>query len=120
VLSSISLTVWYGRTLKVYDEETAYKKAVAAGAVALFDEKYGDTVRVLKIGEPAVSMELCGGTHAAATGEIGYFHILSEGSIGAGLRRIEAVTGREAEKFIGQRFNSLEEIAHLLKLHREC
>jgi alanyl-tRNA synthetase len=103
------------QNLKVYDEETAYKKAVAAGAVALFDEKYGDTVRVLKIGEPAVSMELCGGTHAAATGEIGYFHVLSEGSIGAGLRRIEAVTGREAEKFISQRFAGLEEIARLLE-----
>jgi alanyl-tRNA synthetase len=101
--------------LKVYDEETEYKKAVAAGAIALFDEKYGDTVRVMKIGEPAVSMELCGGTHVNATGEIGYFHILSEGSVGAGIRRIEAVTGREAEKFIEHRFASLEDIALLLE-----
>ena len=65
------------QNLKVYDEETDYKKAVAAGAIALFDEKYGDVVRVMRIGEPAVSTELCGGTHISSTGEIGYFHILT-------------------------------------------
>jgi alanyl-tRNA synthetase len=101
------------RNIKVYDEETAYKKAVAAGAIALFDEKYGDTVRVMHIGGPAaaVSAELCGGTHVAATGEIGYFHILSEGSIGAGLRRIEAVTGRKAEEYIEQGLANLSSIS---------
>jgi alanyl-tRNA synthetase len=103
------------RNLKVYDEETAYKKAVEAGAIALFDEKYGDVVRVMRIGEPAVSAELCGGTHVSFTGEIGYFHVLSEGSIGAGLRRIEAVTGREAEAFIDRRLSSLEDVAETLQ-----
>ena len=103
------------QNLKVYDEESDYKKAVAAGAIALFDEKYGDTVRVMRIGEPAVSAELCGGTHVSFTGEIGYFHIVSEGSIGAGLRRIEAVTGREAESFIDKRLSSLENIARSLE-----
>ena len=103
------------QNLKVYDEETDYKKAVAAGAIALFDEKYGDVVRVMRIGEPVVSMELCGGTHAASTGEIGYFHILSESSIGAGIRRIEAVTGRGAEKFINQNLDTLDSIAQSLE-----
>jgi alanyl-tRNA synthetase len=103
------------RNLRVYDEETDYKKAVAEGAIALFDEKYGDTVRVMRIGEPTVSTELCGGTHVAFTGEIGYFHIISEGSIGAGLRRIEAVTGRGAEEYIEQRISSLRDLADILE-----
>jgi alanyl-tRNA synthetase len=107
------------QNLKVYDEETAYKKAVAAGAIALFDEKYGDIVRVMRIGEPVVSAELCGGTHVAFTGEIGYFHILSEGSIGAGLRRIEAVTGRGAEEFIDKRLSGMEALAQSLEASPE-
>jgi len=103
------------RNLRVYDEETDYKKAINGGAIALFDEKYSDVVRVMKIGEPVVSAELCGGTHVDYTGEIGYFHIISEGSIGAGLRRIEAVTGREAEAYIDQRLSNLEGIARTLE-----
>ena len=107
------------QNLKVYDEETDYKKAVAAGAIALFDEKYGDVVRVMRIGEPAVSAELCGGTHVSFTGEIGYFHILNESSIGAGIRRIEAVTGRGAEAFIDRRLSGLEEISQSLEASPE-
>jgi len=107
------------QNLRVYDEETSYKKAIEAGAIALFDEKYGDVVRVMKIGEPTVSAELCGGTHVADTGEIGYFHIISESSIGAGLRRIEAVTGREAEVFVNEHLSSLEDIAKALEASPE-
>jgi alanyl-tRNA synthetase len=102
------------QNLRVYDEDLPYKKAVEAGAIALFDEKYGDVVRVLKIGKPFISAELCGGTHVNATGEIGLFQIISESSIGAGLRRIEAVTGRGAEGFIDRRLSALVEMASKL------
>jgi len=99
------------RNLPVYDQELSYQQAIDGGAIALFDEKYGETVRVLKIGQPVISSELCGGTHVTTTGEISFFQVITESSIGSGLRRIEAVTGRGAEEFINRQFSRLDEVA---------
>ncbi|MBN1376153.1 MAG: alanine--tRNA ligase [Dehalococcoidia bacterium] len=99
------------KDLPLFTESCEYDKAISEGAMAIFEEKYGDTVRVVKIGSPGISAELCGGTHVRSTGEIGYFLIISEASIGTGLRRIEAVTGRGAESVINEKFEILDQVA---------
>jgi alanyl-tRNA synthetase len=98
--------------LPVVTRVTDYESAVASGAFAIFGEKYGDQVRMVRAGD--YSSELCGGTHLQATGEIGFFHILSEGSIGRGLRRIEATTGRGAEDFVHQSLSLMRTVASAL------
>ncbi len=99
--------------------------AIAEGAMALFGEKYGDEVRVVSMGrqpeggpnKPVYSLELCGGTHVARTGDIGLVRIVAESASAAGVRRIEALAGEAARRYLEDQDNRLNRIAHLLKTH---
>jgi len=94
-----------------------YNDAVASGAIALFGEKYGDEVRVLRLGD--FSVELCGGTHVSRAGDIGLFKIVSESGVASGVRRIEALTGKTALRWIDAIERSLDAVASLLKSQRD-
>ena len=95
------------------------EEAIDAGAMALFGEKYGDEVRVLSMGEDGnkpYSIELCGGTHARRTGDIGLFKVIGESAVAAGVRRIEAVTGAAAEAYVNAEESTLQQAAALLRV----
>ncbi len=101
------------QSIPVCTQETSYQDAVAAGAMALFGEKYGDKVRMVQV--PNVSAELCGGTHVANTAQVRLFRVLSESSVATGVRRIEAVTGAEAVRLANVERTALTEVCGLLK-----
>jgi alanyl-tRNA synthetase len=101
------------RNVSVHTDVCALEEALKTGATAVFDEKYGATVRIVKMGE--MSMELCGGTHVERTGDIGFLKILHESAIAAGVRRIEAVTGKEAVAHVQKSEDELKRAAGLFK-----
>lgn len=108
---------WIVENLPVKYELKDYDDAIKEGAIAIFEEKYGETVRVIKVGE--ISKELCGGTHVRRTGDIGSFRIISESSISAGVRRIEAVTGLKVVDYWRNESKILEGITEELKVGKE-
>ena len=101
--------------VSIHRSEDTYARAVERGALAFFGDKYDDTVRLVEIANGATfSFEVCGGTHVHRTGELGAVYVLGESSIGSGLRRIEAVSGRGAERVVKDRFSSEAAVASLL------
>ena len=107
--------------LSVVAHETTYSEAVREGALAFFGDRYGDVVRVVTMSENggagagAFSMEVCGGTHVGATGQVGTLLVLGESSIGGGMRRIEALTGRAAEQLFVEQAGRLERLSRRLQ-----
>ena len=106
------VNTWIINNQPVHTRERSTDEAIAAGAMALFGEKYGDTVRVVSVSD--FSMELCGGTHCAATGDIGTFVVTHEGGIAAGVRRLEAVTAEYALRLVQERNTTLDQILDTL------
>ncbi|MDQ3702079.1 MAG: alanine--tRNA ligase, partial [Chloroflexota bacterium] len=105
------------RNLEVRTDVLPVEEAMRSGALALFDEKYGDAVRVLTIGD--VSKELCGGTHVGRSGDLGFFVVAAEGSVGSGTRRIEALAGATAEAYLSRQLETLEAVGRTLDVPPE-
>ena len=102
--------------LKVTVRHSTFTQAVGDGALAFFGDKYGDVIRVVEMSDgQAFSHEVCGGTHVSATGQIGPLFVIGDASIGGGMRRVEAVTGRSAEQLFTERSTTLESISHKLQ-----
>ncbi|MGO3163216.1 MAG: alanine--tRNA ligase [Sphingobacteriaceae bacterium] len=95
------------------ERDVPFQQAIDAGVTALFGEKYGEHVRVITF-EESYSKELCGGTHVQATGQIGFFKIISESAVAAGVRRIEAVSGKRAEEIVREHFQLLNNLSNLM------
>ncbi|MFC1855724.1 DHHA1 domain-containing protein, partial [Thermodesulfobacteriota bacterium] len=104
---------WIISNIEMHTDCLDYNAAIKKGATALFNEKYEDVVRMVGIGN--ISLELCGGTHVKSTGDIGIFKIISEGGIAAGVRRIEALTGRHAFKYIKSMEQKLNDLSSVHK-----
>jgi alanyl-tRNA synthetase len=102
------------QNIPVVIKEMPREEALKMGAMALFGEKYGDRVRVVVI-DPGYSIELCGGTHAGATGELGFFKLTAESAVAAGVRRVEAVCGKLAEDYVNEQLNIISGLKELLK-----
>jgi alanyl-tRNA synthetase len=115
VESIVNEGIWADHAVEI--AQKTYPEAVAAGAMALFGEKYGDEVRV--VGIPGVSMELCGGTHVRHTGEIGLFRLVNESGVAAGVRRVEAFTGRGAYEYLRAQEDTVVQAAALVKTKAE-
>ncbi|QEH40350.1 alanine--tRNA ligase [Chitinophaga sp. XS-30] len=106
------------KNIPVVIRELPREEALKLGAMALFGEKYGETVRVVTI-DPAYSIELCGGTHVGSTGELGLFKFTAESAVAAGVRRVEAVTGAKAEAFVTDQLQQFKSAKGLLKNPKE-
>jgi alanyl-tRNA synthetase len=105
---------WVRSNSPVITQEMTIDEAKKTGAIAMFGEKYGDVVRVLSMGD--FSLEFCGGTHVANTGEIGPIKLISEGSIASGVRRVEALAGQRAWTYIADSMTALSEASSLLRV----
>ncbi len=111
------INTWIGEELEINTKIMDIEEAKLTGAVALFGEKYGDTVRVVSIGDPVISREFCAGTHAHNTADLRLIKIVSEGAISAGTRRIEAVVSNAAIDFMNSKIKEIDKLSSKFKVH---